>query len=111
MGTYNGEVFVFDASKLLERDIDLSQAQTAVLRAHKPKSKIYSLACIEGTIRSSGQTSVFPAYIGRSDRDLPKDFLVTVGYGRQYTELGALGEKMFKSSSKKDGIFVNIWML
>ncbi len=112
MGTYNGEVFVYSAPHLLEKDVELSQAEYAVLRAHKPKSKVYSLACIEGFIKSNGYTSVFPAYIGRSGpQEVPKDFLVTVGYGREYTDLGNVNEKILKSTLRKDGTFVNIWML
>ncbi len=112
MGTYNGEVFVYNASLLLEEGVELRQAEYAILRAHKPKSKVYSLACIEGHIKRDGYTSVFPAYIGRSDsQEVAKDFLVTVGYGREYTDLGSLNEKIFKSSLRKDGTFVNIWML
>lgn len=112
MGTYNGEVYVYNAPVLLEEGVELSQAEHAVLRAHKPKSKVYSLACIEGRIKSDGYTSVFPAYIGRSgSQEVTKDFLVSVGYGREYTDIGKLNEKIFKSSLKRDGTFVNIWML
>ena len=111
LGTFNGEVFVYDAQKLLETDSDLSQSRHSVLRAHKPKSRIYSMACIEGHIGTGGSTSVFPAYIGRSDSNVPKDFFLTVGYGREYTDLGSSSGKIFKNSLRKGGVFVNVWML
>ena len=90
-------------------ETDTEQSQCAVLRAHKPKSRIYSLAFLKGHIGTDGNTSIFPTYLGRPVTEVEKDFLVTVGYGREYQDIG--NAKVFRDTVQKDGTFANIWLL
>ena len=106
IGTYEGEVHVYNMDKLLEN----KSTDPVMLKAHI--RTVYSLATAKTVLTPEGFTSVFPTYLGRAQEDVERELLVSIGYGRGYPELpGEPRSKAFSSFNQHSGCYVNTWFL
>lgn len=107
IGTYEGEVCIFDIFKLLKGS-ELAQCRVATLRAHI--RTVYSLVSLKTQISSEGLTSTFPTFLGRAQDNYEGELLVSTGYGRGYPELRG-DSKAFVSFYQQGGCYINTWFL
>ena len=68
---------------------------------------VYSVLCLKGHINTDGTTSLFPTFMGQASEPAPKDFLVSIGFGKGSQEL----RKVFKGSVLQHGTHLNAWLL
>ena len=107
IGTYEGEVHIFDVIKLLEGSEPI-QCCMATLKAHV--RTVYSLVSLKTRMSPEGFTSAFPTFLGKANENYEGELLVSTGYGRGYPELR--GEsKAFVSFYQQGGCYVNTWFL
>lgn len=105
-GTYDGVVCLYDMEEILSTDThSLSHVNSENLRAHF--TTVYSLIYLEGSVSSNGLTSIFPTFIGRTEKPTSEEFLVTIGYGRGNPELpGPL-----RTTLQPKGTALNVWLI
>lgn len=105
MGTYEGDVYVFDLLKMLK-----VSKPTTMLALKTHTRTVYSLASLKTSITPEGFTSSFPTYLGRAQGNVERELLVSIGYGRAYPE--EQGEsKTFTSFCQQSGCYVNTWFV
>lgn len=105
MGTYEGEIYVFDLLKMLKGSEPIT---LLVLRTHI--RTVYSLASLNTLITPEGLTSSFPTFLGRAQGNVERELLISIGYGRAYPEQD--GEfKTFTSFCQQSGCYINTWFI
>lgn len=108
IGSYEGKIYVYKTTPLLDTTSEsVTVPEPMILHAHK--NRVYDLHCMKGCVTTSGHTSLFPTFIGRSTEDMEKEFLISVGSGRGYPSLN--GSKVFKKFVCHRGCFVNVWLV
>ena len=106
VGSYDGIIHIYDTPNL----IDTNTSQILKPRTlHGHYNRIYGLHLLRGCIRAEGYSSLFPTFVGKSTKEMKKDFLVSIGFGRGYPLLK--NYKVFKKSNLTRGSYVNSWML
>lgn len=107
IGTYEGEVYVFDIVKLLKCS-EPTEHRVTILKAHI--RTVYSLVSLKTCISPEGVTTSFPTFVGKAQENYERELLISTGYGRGYLELR--GEsKAFSSFYQQGGCYVNTWFL
>lgn len=106
IGTYEGEVHVYNTDNLLEK----KPTDSVMLKAHI--RTVYSLATARTVLTPEGFTSVFPTFLGKARENVECELLVSIGYGRGYPEPpGEPRSKAFSSFNQQSGCYINTWFL
>ena len=110
LGTYEGAIYCFDMSTLLQDSADhhsltVPQDRSQVLHGHY--RSVYSMFCVEGRIDESGTTSFFPTFVGQPMKSTSQEFLVSIGNGRGFPEV----QGIFRLSSQQQGSYLNAWIV
>lgn len=112
LGTYDGLIHLFcwlqiRSSSSLSLDIKHSESLSAHNKA------VYSLICVcSGSVSQEGLTSFCPTFVGRCIETIPKEFLISVGYGKHSVVPSSKNtSSLFKSLTLKAGVCLHVWMI
>ena len=112
VGTYEGLIHLFSwpnfkssTSPILE-----SQNSNTLLAHHK---RVYSVACMTGgAVTAAGTTTFCPTFVGRCSSDVPRDFLISVGYGKYSVVADTrVTGSVFRSFHLHSGVCLYVWMV
>ncbi len=105
LGTYNGQVYLYDTRSLLESATADSAPEPHLLHAHK--NRVYYLHAVPCSLSQDGHTSLFPTYIGRSADVMERQLIVSIGSGRFFPSESS---KFFRKMEHQKGCFLNLWL-
>lgn len=107
VGTYEGLIHVFNWHKFKSSTSSVLQThESDTLLAHY--KRVYSVACMTGGgITAEGITTFCPTFVGRSTKNVSRDFLISVGYGKYPFVANTRG----RSFSVHAGVYLCVWMI
>ena len=65
-----------------------------------------------GSINCNGRTSFCPTFVGKSAETVPREFLISVGYGRHSVVTPSkTTSSIFRSFTLQTGVCLHVWMI
>lgn len=109
VGTHVGKIHLFAAAEVLGNDAkSLMAVEPETLTAHS--SSVHHLLTLDGELDEGGQTSYFPTFVGRSERLLPIELLLSFGCGMDhFHHLDTAG--MRRGVQRVGMNYMNAWMV
>lgn len=112
LGTYDGLIHLFCWLQIRSSScpsLDLKYSES--LSAHN--KAVYSLISVcGGSVSREGKTSFCPTFVGRSTETIPKEFLISVGYGKHsVVASNKTTSSLFRSLTLQTGVCVRVWMV